>query len=113
MASGEPCVPPDEQEALYNAIATELISLTPDSWRSILLVVTVHDLSNDMTEMEHRIESLDGQEETIIPSGELFAVTHELLSLFREHGQVWRKFRAEVRQSPEGKWRFSINYEYR
>jgi len=110
--SDEPAVPAEQQEALYAAIGNELIALTPDSWQDILLEVVVNVSGSGILGMSHEITSPEGYRSPIMPSDELFDLTHKLLILFQEHGKAWKQIRFEVWQVPGESWRYKCDFTY-
>ena len=111
-SSSRPELTPEEQKALYAAIADELIALTPESWSSVVLNVSVETSPIGMTSMTHVIDSLDGHNQRIFVSDELSDLTHKLLVAFRQHGSEWTGLRFEVRQKADGGWRYSSDFAY-
>jgi hypothetical protein len=109
---GQHAVPPEEQEPLYADIASELIALTPESWASVVLNVTVERSPNGVLGMTHVIDSLDGHRGPVIVSGELSDLTRQLLAIFQRHGTGWTALRFELRQRPDGDWGYDCQFTY-
>jgi hypothetical protein len=97
----------DAQSAIYPKIGSELIALTPESWKSAVL-----KLAEDPGGVKHSIYSEDGRREVVAPSMELFEHTGELERLFRKYGRMWTVAYFRIKQSEGGQWRFNVNYEY-
>jgi hypothetical protein len=108
----QPLVPPEQQEPLYAAIADELIALTPESWSSVVLDVTVETSPGGMLSMSHTIGSPEGHKRPIMVSDELSDLTHKLLTTFRQHGPGWTGLHFEVRQLRDGGWHYSCDLAY-
>lgn len=107
-----PSVPSELQEPLYAAIAEELIALSPEPWKSVLLEVSVTTSPEGVLGMPHTISSPEGHREAIMANEELFGLTYKLLCLFREYGKAWKTIRFEVWQLPEENWRFRCDFTY-
>jgi hypothetical protein len=107
-----PAVPPEHQEQLYSAIASELIELTPETWQAAVLDVAADRSRAGAFGMTHSIRSPEGHREPIVPSDELFDMTHSLLKFFEEFGQPWTRMTFSVKALPEEGWSFSSELEY-
>lgn len=97
----------DAQSAIYPKIGSELIALTPESWKSAVL-----KLEEDSSGVMHTIYSEEGHREVITPSMELFEHTWKLEQLFRKYGSIWAIAYFRITQSEDGQWRFNVSYEY-
>ena len=110
--AGKPSVPPERQQPPYQAIGSELIALTPESWQAIVLRVSVNRPENGMLGMTHEISSPEGHKEPITPSDELSDLTYSLLKLFEEFGPAWKQLTFKVTMQSDGGWRFQSDFQY-
>jgi hypothetical protein len=101
----------EEEAAIDQQIADELVELTPESWRSASIEVT-YSTRDGVEKYSHVISSPEGNKEPIDPSERLFALTHQLGQLFRRHGKHWKRAKYEVRLQEDGDWKYTVDFDY-
>jgi hypothetical protein len=106
-------VPAERQEPIYSAIASELIALTPETWRTATMRVSVNESPKGVLGMAHVISGPDGHKEIVIASETMFELTYSLLRLFEEFSQPWKVVTFNIKIRPEGGWQYAADYEYR
>jgi hypothetical protein len=107
MTSDQQALFQRQQNKIYPSIAQELISLTPEHWKSVVLELTAGDNT-----VSHSIYSEDGNKDIIMPSMELFNYTYKLELLFRQFNCMWEKAFFRIRLDDTGQWKYQVDYEY-
>lgn len=100
-----------EEQPIDERIASELVDLTPEWWRSAELVVA-YTAENGVERYSHVISSPEGHKEPIVPSEALQAATYELGRLFQRHGKHWKVVRYGVYMLGGGSWKYEVDFEY-
>jgi hypothetical protein len=97
----------EQQNRIYPLIGSELISLTPEHWRSAVL-----ELKAVEDGVSHSIFSEDGHRDIVTASMELFEQTRKLELLFQQYNCMWEEARFRVWLDEEQTWKFSVDYKY-
>ena len=100
-----------EETHLDQEIVKEVIALTPESWRSAMLVVTYSD-EGGVQRYAHEISNPQGRREPITPSDELLDATHRLGQLFEKHGRRWRVVTYRIDIDGDGEGRYVAEFSY-
>ena|SRR5829696_263611 len=104
----------EQQERFYKPIAEELLTLTPQAWKSVRLTLTLSagEDGPDAFGMTHEIASPDGHRDIVMPSDTLFDLTFKLFSLFRDAGTPWKQMTLDLRELLNGDWNFNCRFAY-
>ncbi|MBL8018666.1 MAG: hypothetical protein JNM27_03295 [Leptospirales bacterium] len=101
-----------EQARIDQAIAAEIIELTPEFWTAATLIVRKDIKPDGMNGIAHHIFSPQGHREIIQPDEVLFGLIGELFELFSKHGADLRCATYNVSEEPDGQWRMTAEYGY-
>ncbi|MCA9077756.1 MAG: hypothetical protein KDA93_22205 [Planctomycetaceae bacterium] len=107
----------DDFESLYRPLDERviqlLLSVVPEGWWSIRLVVRndPQQFGNDGIALT--ISSDEGYREIVMPPDELYEVLFEHLGLFQKQGEPWSSLSYLAAYDEEqDQWRFSVDYAY-
>lgn len=101
----------ETQAPIDRAIASEIVAVTPESWRTAVMSVrrTV-DAQTESFRIE--ISSPDGQRELVSPTPELFEHIKSLSDLFGRHGRSWIAVTYSLKQESSGDWAYQADFAY-
>jgi hypothetical protein len=88
-------------------LCRELISLTPENWKSILLLV-----KTEQGGLRIWIKSQDGHTDHVQSSANLDRLVGDLAQVYRDRGEVWQSAEYRVWQSNDDEWKFEVYYDY-
>lgn len=101
-----------QQSVLSQKIADELILLSPDWWHEIFLDL-VYEEASDHIGLKHTVYSKQFPRDTVVPDDDLFDLTFQLLSLFREYQpRVFAKAHIRVWHLDNENWHWEADYIY-
>lgn len=100
-----------EEKPLDEGISRELVSLTPEWWRAVVLEVR-YSCADGVDRYEHVISSPEAHRDPVVPSDELFDLTRRLRELFSRYGRPWTTvtYRVDVRE--DGTFSYVAQFEY-
>lgn len=100
-----------EQRPVILAVVNALLSVLPDSWTSAQLKLEQTAYDGGVLGCKHSIIN-PGAKEFVEPSDELYEATGNLSGLFARYGRPWKRAMLEVELAPDGKWDYTIDFDY-
>lgn len=99
-----------EESPIDREIVTELVALTPDTWRRAALEVACS--SEERGEVfAHTIFNPDGLRDFVEPSELIYSATYRLQQLFRKYGGFWKKVLYMVEIAEDGDIHYEVKFD--
>ena len=94
-------------------IASAIIECTPEEYYDFELTLTYRkNYSGSIGTIEHILCSLDGKDNTLTPSIDVYSATQKLNRLFFEHKIEWEQVIYHVHCDESDKWHYQVDFKY-
>jgi hypothetical protein len=101
----------EEETPIDQEIVNELVELTPEWWKAVVLDVTFSE-DGGVERYEHVISSPEGHKEPVDPSAELLDATYRLGQVFRRHGRHWKTAKYAINLKQDNSWKYTVAFSY-